>query len=84
MKRKFPSHNIKKKRGFIIQEPLTEDDPNPNKNEGLERFIKKRIQYLNKVRQVKFSGDVHKKQRTILRHVIYGLEYTLYKWEKIK
>jgi hypothetical protein len=83
MKRKFPSKEKKEKVELIQTDFIGE--PRPDKNKGLELFIKERIKFLKGVRKHQFPDkDKNKKQRTILKHNITSLEFTLHEWEKKK
>lgn len=87
MRRKFPSHkkeNVKKKDVLMIQAGLMKRSPKPRNDEGLERFLRKRILFYKRIRRLQFKEDKFRKQRTILSHGILGLEFLLYEWEKIK
>ena len=55
-------------------------EPEPNNNDGLEKFIVERIKFLKKIKK----HSEGKKQKRILKHVILGLEYLLFKWKEIK
>ncbi len=75
---------MRRKKKEIIQTTFT-GEPRPNKDEGLENFLKERIVFLKNIRkhQCPDNGEF-KKQRTILKHNIDCLQFTLYEWEKRK